>query len=117
MDTAALEMHEPCDDCSLNMRLVELGHEVLVIKEDLHDVSKELRGDIGRMNETMSVHMTNLANLILRFNSKLDHADQSMQELLTGLSELGITVKTNMTRRARKARSSKRSKPNARFRS
>jgi hypothetical protein len=77
----------------------KIERDVAVVRADLGDVTAELRAEAQRLNSAISGHIKNLAGVIVRFTSKLDHANTSMDELLTGMSELGASVKANIKRR------------------
>jgi len=91
---------QTCDNCPLPAKVRALGEEVADVKLDVMRAITELRAETSLLKEAFGGHIKSLTNVILRFNSKLEHARASMDELTTGLSELGVGVKINMKRRA-----------------
>lgn len=103
------QLHEQvCDDCRLPAKVFELGQEVDSIRADLREAITELRAETSRLNEIFAGHIRSLTEVTLRFNAQLEHARASMDELTTGLAELGVSVKMNMKRRASSKRARRR---------
>lgn len=106
-DAAHMEML--CEDCGLSIRIDSLESDVEEIKSEIKCAIAELRAETAKLTDVFGGHIRSLAEVIMRFDAKIDHAKTAMDELTIGLAEIGISVRANM--RNRTSRKSKQGKP------
>jgi hypothetical protein len=89
--------------CSMLQSFDELVLTVSEIRHGVGATTEEVLGDIKRLDDAFSRHMTSLGEVIMRLSARLDVMSECINNLLTGVSDLATTTKVDLSKRQRKA--------------